>query len=60
MLDIEAAGCHKRDAAIAAAEQELHLSYSTIEKAVLKYEDQLKIIKAGHPELLNNLRTAFK
>jgi len=56
VLDIEAAGC-KRDSAIEEAKSKLHLSYSTIEKAVLKYEP---VIKAAGPEFLDYLRSAFK
>ena len=60
VLDIEAAGCNKREAAIEEARLKLHLSYSTIEKAVLKYENIIKHIKANNPELLEYLRSAFK
>ena len=60
VLDIEAAGCNKREAAIEEAKSKLHLSYSTIEKAILKYETIIKHIKANDPEFLDNLRTAFK
>ena len=57
VLDIEAAGCNKRDAAIEEAKGELHCSYSTVEKALGKYED---LIKGTDPQLLDSLRTAFK
>jgi hypothetical protein len=57
VLDIEAAGCGKRDAAIEEAKQRLHLSYSTIEKAVLKYGS---VIETLYPDFLEELRTAFK
>ena len=53
VLDIEAAGCNKREAAIEEAKPKLHLGYSTIEKAVLKYEAIIKSIKANNPELLD-------
>ena len=60
VLDIEAAGCDKRNSAIEEAKSKLHLGYSTIEKAVLKYEAVIKSIEAKNPEFLNNLRSAFK
>ena len=60
VLDIEAAGCNKRDSAIEEAKSKLRLSYSTIEKAVLKYEAIIKSIKADNPEFIDNLRAAFK
>jgi hypothetical protein len=59
VLDIEEEqrgerGRRNRDSAILQATTELHASYSTIEKAVLKYEPVLKHIK--DPKLLEYLR----
>jgi hypothetical protein len=60
VLDIEAEGCDKRDAAIEEARKKLNLSYSTVEKAVHKYEGEIKNIEANQPDFLDQLRTAFK
>ena len=57
VLDLEAAGCNKRDAAIEGAKADLHCSYSTIEKAVRKYED---LLRDTDPKLLDSVRAAFK
>lgn len=57
VLDLEAAGWDKRDAAIEEAKKQLHCSYSTIEKALYKHED---LIRGTDPQLLDSLRAAFK
>jgi hypothetical protein len=59
VLDIEKSGQlgPKRDAAIREAAKQLHCSYSTVEKAIHKYEG---VIKGLNPELLDRLRSAFK
>ena len=57
VLDIEAAGCNKRDAAIAEAESQLCCSYSAVEKALRKYEG---ILKGADAKFLDNVRAAFK
>ena len=63
VLDLEADGwggkhyaAERRGAAITEASKQLNWSYSTIEKAVNKYE---KILKAAPPDLLDRIR-AFK
>ena len=60
VLDIEAAGCPYRDAAIEEARQKLNLSFSTIEKAVIKYGALIEGYKENNPEFLDHLRAAFK
>ena len=57
VMDIEADGCPKREAAIEEARGHLRCSHSTIEKALKNYEDMLK---AARPEFLDSLRSAFK
>ena len=57
VLDIEAAGCTKRDAAIEEAKEDLQCSYSVVEKAVRKYEP---VIKVANPEFLDCIRSALK
>jgi hypothetical protein len=57
VLDIEAAGCNKRDAAIAEAKSQLCCSYSAVEKALYKYEH---VLKGADPKFLDNIRAAFK
>jgi hypothetical protein len=57
VLDLEAEDWNKRDAAITEAGKQLHCSYSTIEKALYKFED---ILKGADPQFLNDLRSAFK
>jgi hypothetical protein len=49
VLDLEAEGWPKRDSAIKRAAEQLHCSYSTIEKALHKYEP---LLKGADPELL--------
>jgi hypothetical protein len=55
VLDLEAEGWRKRDAAIEEASKQLHCSYSTIEKALHEYEDVLK-----GTDTLDNLRSVIK
>jgi hypothetical protein len=61
VLDLEAAGWNKRDAAIEEARGKLGgLSYSTIEKAVSKYEGLIQDIRDKNPGFLDYIRSAFK
>jgi predicted nucleotidyltransferase len=65
VLDIEGEqreerGRRNRDSAILEATTELHLSYSTIEKAVSKYEGLIEGFRTTNPEVLDCIRTAFK
>jgi hypothetical protein len=48
VLDLEAAGWDKRDAAIEEAKKQLHCSSSTIEKALGKYEDLIRGTDPSH------------
>ena len=57
VLDLEASGWNKRDAAIEKAMIEFRCSDSTLKKALAKYEAPLK---AAEPHLLAHLRSAFK
>jgi len=65
VLDLEAEGWkgktyganEKRKSAVGEASKQLGLSYSTIEKAVLKYGPKIKSL---NPEFLKELRAAFK
>jgi hypothetical protein len=57
VLDLEAAGWDKRESAIEEAKTQLRCSQRTIEKALGEFEDMLR---GADPELLDNIRSAFK
>jgi hypothetical protein len=57
VLDLEAEGWNKRDAAIEEAKKQLHCSYNTIEKALQKYEVTLK---GSDQQLLEDIRSVIK
>lgn len=57
VLDLESSGWDKRESAIEEAMTQLDCKRRTIQKALSDYEP---LLRAAHPQFLNNIRSAFK